>query len=80
MSVTCDFCGQQWERHPAEFVECPECFVPAHSRCKRPSGHEAMEPHASRESLALRRGVLSMRPEGEEQKKKETGDQLPLFG
>lgn len=49
--VTCR-CGDQFERHPAFEVPCPTCGAKVGQVCKRPSEHEAAEPHKERRQLA----------------------------
>jgi len=66
VSVRCNACGEEWNRHPALIVECPQCGAAAHADCVRPSGHSGpfIEPHAAREQLAVDRGLLALCPEG----------------
>lgn len=39
MTVSCDYCGQEWPRGPALEVACPHCGSRVGAGCKRPSGH-----------------------------------------
>lgn len=66
MTFICHACGQEWPRHPALEVACPECGALAGRGCKRPSGHAGpfIEPHAAREQVAVDLGVLQLCPEG----------------
>lgn len=71
MTAICHACGQQWPRHPALKVECPQCGSKSGQDCFRPSGHAGpfVEPHAAREQVAVDRGVLELCPEGPTAKK-----------
>ncbi len=62
MSVSCARCGQTWEKNPILEVECPVCQAKPGQKCKRPSEHEAWEPHIPREQLAMDRGFLQKCP------------------
>lgn len=64
MPVKCHRCGQEWPRDPALEVKCPQCNAGVGVRCRRPSGHYLMgcQVHASRDRLALERGVLQKCP------------------
>ena len=66
MTAICHFCGQQWPRHPALEVECPQCGARSGQDCIRPSGHAGpfVEPHAAREQTAVDQGVLELCLEG----------------
>lgn len=63
MSVTCNNCGQTWERDPRLEVPCPDCEADVGQRCRRPSEHEC-EVHVAREQRALDEGKLQMCPAG----------------
>lgn len=54
--VTCTRCGQSWPRDPALEVACPDCGAAVGRRCKRPSGHVAMDVHAARDRAAMAAG------------------------
>ncbi|MDN5696546.1 MAG: hypothetical protein L0G70_01075 [Rubrobacter sp.] len=66
MTAICHGCGQEWPRHPALEVECPQCGAAEGRGCKRPSDHAGpfVEPHAAREQAAVDQGVLELCPEG----------------
>jgi hypothetical protein len=53
MPTTCLHCGREWPRDPALEVACPTCHAAIGRRCKRPSGHEASDVHATRDRLAM---------------------------
>lgn len=59
MSAHCTACGQEWPRDPRLEVACPTCGARIGSRCKRPSGHEAPEPHVAREELCILGGFMT---------------------
>ncbi len=58
----CEWCGEEWKKHPATVVPCPDCQAPAGSPCQRPSGHRASEPHVERERRAVEEGLLKTCP------------------
>jgi hypothetical protein len=60
LMFSCSRCGQQWEKHPATVVACPDCHAAAGSLCKRPSGHTVPlgEVHVRREQAAVDAGLL----------------------
>lgn len=74
--VTCHACGQQWPRHPALEVACPDCRAPIGRLCRRPSDH-GCDVHVSREQLAIDMGVLPLCPKGPTMRAR--GADLPLF-
>jgi hypothetical protein len=59
---SCLNCGEQWAKHPATQVPCPDCKAPAGSVCRRPSGHEVPggDVHVSREQAAVDAGLLQI--------------------
>ena len=60
--VTCQFCGEQWDRDPSLEVSCPQCKVRIGAWCKSPSGHKAMRLHVAREHAAIAAGKLHICP------------------
>lgn len=66
MSVICSACGQQWQRHPALEVPCPQCGAAEGRHCIRPSEHSGplVTPHIPREQLAVDRGLLELCSKG----------------
>ncbi|GAB3841048.1 hypothetical protein [Hymenobacter jeollabukensis] len=60
----CANCGEQWEKHPATVVACPDCKEKAGAVCRRPSGHEVPggDVHVSREQAAVDAGLLPRCP------------------
>lgn len=61
MSVSCNKCGQTWERDPRLEVPCPRCNVEVGQVCRRPSEHPTFGgvPHREREELAIQSGFLT---------------------
>jgi hypothetical protein len=60
--VVCNYCGDEWPRHPALEVACPKCGAGIGKPCgnKRPSGHRVVfgvETHVEREQAALDAGI-----------------------
>ena len=55
MVVTCDRCGQSWERDPALEVPCPACGAGVGQGCRRPSGYTGpfVGLHTERDILAM---------------------------
>lgn len=60
-AARCNGCGEEWPRDPALEVECPDCKAGIGSPCRRPSGH-VCGIHASRDCLAMEKGVLAPCP------------------
>lgn len=60
MSFICHLCGEEWEKHPATVVACPDCKAKPGVACKRPSGHNVTrgEVHLSREQAAVDSSLL----------------------
>ncbi len=61
MTLSCNRCGETWERHPALVVGCPTCGVAAGVKCRRPSGHPC-DTHVDREQDALDAGLMTRCP------------------
>lgn len=72
----CSNCGEEWDTHPVLEVDCPDCGAKAHTWCKRPSEHPAMELHVSREQRALDLGFLKPCPASQRSREPQQG---PLF-
>jgi hypothetical protein len=68
MTVSCQHCGEEWERDPALEVPCPICNSMVGHYCghKRPSGHKVRFGstliHPARDQLATNRGFLQRCP------------------
>lgn len=59
--VICRSCGEEWPRHPALEVACPDCGASVGVHCKKPSGHtfwKSALPHVAREQRALDEGKM----------------------
>lgn len=79
MTAICQWCGQEWTRHPALAralgeVECPKCGADVGLGCRRPSDHAGpfVEPHIEREQLAMDRKLLGMCSKGPTAKQQRT--------
>lgn len=57
---SCASCGQEWKKHPATVVPCPDCHAGVGLVCVRPSGHTVPlgEIHVRREQAAVDAGLL----------------------
>ena len=61
--VTCHACGEEFPRHPALEVKCPDCGANVGVHCTKPSGHTFWKhelPHVNREQLAVDRGLMNI--------------------
>ena len=62
--ITCQLCGEQWDKDPALEVPCPVCPAKVGQWCRRPSEHRAMLLHRPRIKAAEAAGKISKCPKG----------------
>lgn len=76
--ASCTLCSETWSRDPRLEVPCPTCGVAVGRRCKRPSEHQAPEPHVHREEAACAAGFLSRECPANPRPTRRAAEQLQL--